>query len=213
MKKITGILGGTFDPIHWGHIKIAQQLLKKLRFSEIRFLPNQIPAHRGEPHAALEHRINMIKLAIKDEPQFTLDLTETQRPGPSYMIDTLKTLREELQDAPLALILGADAFMQFNTWHCYLEIPNFAHLIVINRPNSPTMKEPCLSELLAKRLISNPMKLPEKPAGFIYECKLDPIPTSATAIREKLISGESIKDEVPPAVFHYIHSHQIYKND
>jgi nicotinate-nucleotide adenylyltransferase len=210
-KKIIGIFGGTFDPIHLGHLQIAEQLLKKLPFSQIRFLPNQIPAHRAEPHASLEHRIKMIELALKSNPQFALDLTETERPGPSYMVDTLKILREHNPDNPKALILGSDAFTHFNTWHRYEEILDYTHLIIVNRPHLPQRKDEWLAKLLDARLTADPQRLSEQASGLIYECELTPIPISATLIREKLAKGESIEEAVPPAVYAYVLEHRIYK--
>lgn len=209
--NIIGILGGTFDPIHYGHLKIAEQIIEKLPLCEIRFLPNQIPAHRALPHASLSDRIKMIELAIKENPNFKLDLTEANRPGPSYMVDTLKILQEENPSASLALILGADVFSHFNTWHRYAEILNYAHLIIVNRPHLLEAKESWLKDLFDKHLISDFHDLIKKPAGFIYECKISPIPFSSTTLREKIAKGKPIENELPSAILDYIHSHDLYK--
>lgn len=207
-NTIIGILGGTFDPIHNGHLKIAEYLLEKLNLAEIRFLPNKIPPHRNQPCAKLEDRINMIKLAIEKNPKFRLDLTEAKRPGPSYMIDTLKIVHAENPDAILALIIGADVFSKFHTWHQSAEILDYAHLIIVNRERSKTeeLKE---NALFKPQLISEAKKLSQQSAGFIYRCEFKPIATSATQIRHHLAAGQTTAD-LPTAVAQYIATHKIY---
>jgi nicotinate-nucleotide adenylyltransferase len=208
--NIIGILGGTFDPIHYGHLKIAEHIIEKLPLCEIRFLPNQIPPHRALPHASLSDRIKMIELAIKENPNFKLDLTEANRPGPSYMVDTLKIIQKENPSTSLALILGADAFSHFNTWHRYSEILNCAHLIIVNRPDLTVVEEAWLKDLLEKHLISDFHELTKKPAGFIYEYKITPIAFSSSALRERILQGKSIEDGLPPQIIDYIRSHHLY---
>lgn len=205
-KNIIGILGGTFDPIHWGHIRIAEQLLKKLPFKEIRFLPNKTPPHRNAPQASLEDRLTMIKIAIENNPQFQLDLTEAERPGPSYMIDTIKQLRSQFPENPLALILGADVFAKFTTWQNYEEILDFTHIIIVNRISEKNESPKFLKE----KFTEAPSTLSENLSGLIYECQLEPIPYSSTNIREKIGRGESIKEDLPPEIFAYISAKQLY---
>ena len=113
-----GILGGTFDPIHFGHLRLAQEVADALSLSEVRFIPGGTPPHRAAPHSSAQHRVAMVRLAIEDNPLFVLDERETRRDGPSYTFDTLAALRAELGAAqPLVLIMGADAFTAFNRWH------------------------------------------------------------------------------------------------
>lgn len=210
-KSAIGLLGGTFDPIHWGHIKIAEFCLKKLSLEKVLFLPNKIPPHRGQPSASISDRLHMIELAIAENPQFELDKTETSREGPSYMIDTLKLLREKYPQTPLALIIGADAFEKFNTWQNWQDIPNYAHLIIVNRPNLPEAKEAWMADLLAKCLTSEPAQISQKISGCIYELQVEPINISASSIRKKLIAKQSIANDVPKCVFDTIIKNKLYR--
>jgi nicotinate-nucleotide adenylyltransferase len=207
-----GILGGTFDPVHWGHIKIAEQIIEHLALQRIHFLPNKVPPHRSQPLADIDDRVNMIKYAIAEFPQFVLDNTEISRGGYSYMIDTLKILRQRFPDTPLSLIMGADAFESFNTWHDWQDIPNFAHLIIMNRPELPNTKTGWMGDILRERCTQNPKELTQKLAGCIYELRVDPIDISATSIRGKLKHQQSIAHEVPDKVFNYINDRKLYRD-
>ena len=136
MSKRIGLLGGTFDPIHNGHLAIAAAEQQQQQLDQVQFIPCPTPPHRQTPSASIEHRINMIKLAIADQPQFQLNELELQRSGPSYTIDTLIALAKPNQC--LYFIMGADNYLKFEQWHRWQEIPQYCQLLVYNRPGYPT---------------------------------------------------------------------------
>lgn len=208
-----GILGGTFDPVHLGHIKIAECVLQKLKLNEIRFLPNQSPPHRERPQASVQDRVAMLKLAIEPNSHFILDNTELHRSGPSFMVDTLKLLKKKFVNNPLNLIIGADAFFSFNTWNSYEEILDYAHLIVLNRPDGFGHYQSWLKDLLKRRQTKAANDLQKQENGLIYIIHIEPLPISATSIRKKIASAESVANEVPKAVLDYIQSHNLYRNN
>lgn len=201
-----GILGGTFDPVHLGHCHIAKALLEQLPLEEIRFLPCYTPVHREAPMATPEQRLAMLELAIANEEKLVIDLRELHRQGESFMIDTLKSLRAEMPDAPLALIVGADSFEHIQTWHHWQELIDYAHFIVVDRPES----EPVTPTDWAEKVIEEPESLPQSPSGLIYFAHLPTSPASASEIRHKIADGEDIKDYLPPAVWGYIQEHGLY---
>ena len=133
MNKPIGILGGTFDPVHYGHLRTALELFQILNLAEIRFMPCQIPVHKDEVHADPKHRLAMLELALAGTPEFKVDHRELQRSTPSYMIETLISLRKEYPDTPLALIMGSDAFINLATWNSWQELTDYAHIVVAIR--------------------------------------------------------------------------------
>ena len=134
MKPI-GIFGGTFDPIHYGHLRTAFELLQTLDFEAVRFVPCGDPPHRGVTFASAALRLEMVRAATRDEPRFVVDDRELRREGPSYSIDTLMSLREEFPDRSLCLITGMDAFLGLPTWHRSDEILDFAHMWLHTGPD------------------------------------------------------------------------------
>ena len=129
-----GVFGGTFDPIHYGHLRTAFELLQALRLAEVRFIPCSDPPHRGKTYASAAERLRMVALAIDGQEGFVADDRELARGGPSYSIDTLLTLREEFPQRSLGLILGMDAFLGLHTWYRWDEILDVAHIVVAHRP-------------------------------------------------------------------------------
>ena len=131
-----GVLGGTFDPIHYGHLRPALELLEALALAEVRFIPCRLPAHRGAPAITPEQRLELVRLATADQPGFVADDRELRRPGRSYMVDTLASLRQDLGETPLCLILGGDAFAALHTWRRWEDLSKLAHFIVMQRPGA-----------------------------------------------------------------------------
>ncbi len=129
-----GIFGGTFDPVHFGHLRPALEVQQALGLDEVRFIPAGQPPHRDMPHATAPQRLSMLQTAIEDQPGFAADEREIQREGPSYMVDTLALLREELGQIPLCLILGYDAFLGLPAWHQWHRLIELAHLVITHRP-------------------------------------------------------------------------------
>lgn len=211
-----GILGGTFDPIHYGHLRLAEELGERLRLEEVRFFPSGTPPHRSAPAVTADHRLAMTRLAAAGNARFAVDDRELRRAGPGYTFDTLKELRADLGDArPLALLLGADAFLEFATWHRWREIFSLAHVAVAHRPGFPVerwaerMPEPLAREYSA-RLMQQPLAIHLSPAGGVVIVPFTALEISATAIRDMLHAGASPRYLLPGAVLDYIRSHGLY---
>lgn len=204
-QQAIGILGGTFDPVHFGHLRLAQEVANALALHSVRFMPGGTPPHRGTPQSSAADRLAMVKLAIIDNPLFTLDDRETLRSGPSYTFDTLRELRTELGPAcPLVLIMGADAFLAFNTWHRWREIFDLAHIAVAHRPGTALadIKDELLAREFAQRVVSsNDSGAVHRTAcGVIAVVPITALDISATAIREAIQARRSVRYLLPDAV-------------
>lgn len=212
MNNLTtiGILGGTFDPIHFGHIKIAEYALKKCNLQKVFFIPSYMPAHRYQPIATATQRLAMIQLAIKDYPNFIADDREIKRQGTSFMIDTLKSLKQDCSENSLCLILGADAFANLDTWHHWEKLIDYANFIVINRPDVKVEISSLIKKLLKNSEIFDPIAFQHKPNGLIYQLHITPIPISATKIRQQFHKKRSPISLLPKAVYDYICVEKIY---
>lgn len=210
--KPIAVLGGTFDPIHDGHLRPALELFEDLDLAEIRFIPAGQPPHRDQPIASAKQRLTMLKLAVAGQAGFVVDERELYREGPSYMVDTLQSLRSELGDRPLCLVLGMDAFEGLPNWHCWEEIPDLAHLLVIHRPGSGLPLSEVLGELLGERKLHHAEALQEKPAGGILFHPVTQLDVSATRIREILAQGRSPRYLVPDQVWSYICEQGLYRS-
>jgi nicotinate-nucleotide adenylyltransferase len=211
-----GVLGGTFDPIHHGHLRLAEELGATLRLEAVRLVPSGTPPHRSAPLAVAEHRLAMTRLATAGNNRFKVDEREMRRAGPGYMYDTLSDLRAESGAAqPLVLIVGADAFLEFATWHRWHEIFGRAHVAVAHRPGFPVerwserMPQPLAREYAA-RLMQQPLAVHLTPAGGIVVVPFTALDISATAIRDMLKAGTSPRYLLPDAVLDYIRAHRLY---
>ncbi len=214
MKKCIGLLGGTFNPIHYGHLRMAQELADALGFDEVRFIPSANPPHRATPEVSAQHRAAIVQLAIADNPLFKLDKRELARTGASYMIDTLISLRDELgEHAALCLIMGSDAFVKLDSWHHWQKLLDYCHIILVQRPNiapdQPKLSAE-LTALLHDRYTENTDGLAHKSAGYIHMQKITLLDISATKIRESLKAGHSVRYLMPENVMAYIATHKLY---
>jgi nicotinate-nucleotide adenylyltransferase len=212
-----GIFGGTFDPIHYGHLRLAEEIAEGAKLAAVRFLPSGTPPHRARPGADAEHRLAMARLATADNPCFAVDERETKRTGPGYTYDTLIELRQELgQNRPLALLLGADAFLELATWHRWRELFNLAHIVVAYRPGFPIdtwqarMPEPLAHEY-AVRYMQQPLAVHLASAGGIAAVSMTGLDISATFVRNALASGRSVRYLLPEPVLAYIRTHGLYR--
>src|SRR5579863_5037302 len=167
MKPI-GVFGGTFDPIHCGHLRTAFELWQELQLAEVRFLPTGSPPHRDKLYASAELRLQMVQAAVADQAGFVVDDREVRRSGLSYSVDTLSELRRENPRTPLCLLLGMDAFLGLPNWHRWREILDLAHVVVATRPGwkAPTMGP--LGTVLVDHGTGTIRDLHEKPAGRVY---------------------------------------------
>lgn len=211
-----GVLGGTFDPVHYGHLRLAEELGETLKLDEVRLIPVGTPPHRGAPHVAPQHRLEMVRIAAAGNPRFTVDDRELRRAGPGYTHDTLSGLRAEIGSArPLVLLLGADAFLEFATWHRWHEVFGLAHVAVAHRPGFPAerwgerMPQPLAREY-ESRLMRQPLATHLQPAGGIVVVPFTALDISATAIRDRIKAGTSPRYLAPPAVLDYIRSNGLY---
>ncbi len=212
MKPI-GILGGTFDPIHYGHLRLAEEMLELAKLKQVRFIPAGNPPHRDAPQVAAQHRSNMVKLAIADQPAFVLDEREVKKHDRCYTVDTLRELRSELGDMqPLCLLMGGDAFLQLHTWHEWEQIPDLAHIVVGYRPGF-TLEEndtaPKLYEHYKQRLCSVGY-LSQHAAGGIAELAIPKLEISATLIRARVNEHRTIRYLLPETVANYIYQNHLY---
>lgn len=213
MNNLTpiGILGGTFDPIHLGHIKIAEAAKQKCGLQKIIFIPCNIPAHRYKPCATAAQRLKMTQLAIKDHPNFIADDREIKRTGTSFMLDTLKSLKQDYPDNPLVLILGLDAFAGLDTWHQWEKLIDYAHLVIVNRAGVKIELPVPIKTLLQTTEVFDTKALQTKQNGLIYQLHIKPILISATKIRQQLQAQETPIDTLPENVYNYIRKKEIYQ--
>lgn len=206
-----GVLGGTFDPIHLGHLRPALDCLEALGLSELRFIPLNVAVHRPQPQAPAALRLAMLEAAIADQPGFRVDSRELKRPGGSFSYDTLRSLREELGDTPpICLLVGGDAFRGFPDWHRPREILDLAHLIVMRRPGAGDPLTPQLQALCAGRVCDAPAPLRERPAGRIYYQDVTQVDISSTRVRALIHDGRSVRFLVPDPVLAIIAEAGLY---
>jgi nicotinate-nucleotide adenylyltransferase len=210
LNPAVGILGGTFDPIHFGHLRLALELREALQLAEVRLIPNRAPPHRAAPLASGEQRAAWIARALEGASGLVLDRRELARDGPSYTVDTLRALRAELPHAPLCLILGVDAFAGFLSWREPREILALAHLVLVPRPDTRVLLGLELSNLLAER--AQPAAgLRSALAGAIHECAVTPLAISSQQIRALAAAGRSARYLLPDAVWTEIERAGIYR--
>ncbi|MGL4205010.1 MAG: nicotinate-nucleotide adenylyltransferase [Aeromonadaceae bacterium] len=210
MKPAIGILGGTFDPIHMGHLQPAQHALQQLQLAELRLLPNHIPPHRPQPVASSEQRLAMARLAASELPHFRVDDRELRRSRPSYTIDTLIELRKELPDTPLCFLIGMDSLLGLNSWHRWQELTDYAHLVVSVRPGWQPEFAPEIAHFLQQHLCHEPLAVHKQLAGRLLLLDNPPIAISATALRQALQAGSPTAAWIPQKVAEYIRHEQIY---
>jgi len=208
--SLIGIFGGTFDPIHLGHIKIAEQVLQTCHLQKVLFIPCYQPHHRIKPIASPTQRLQMVQLAIKDYANFDVDDREIKRQGISFMFNTLQSLRQDYPHNSLCLILGYDSFATLDKWHQWQELINYTNLIVVNRPDTENNLSEPIKNLLKTNEIFDATKLQTKSHGLIYQLNITPIPISATEIREQLQQQKTPINTLPTKVYEYIIAKKIY---
>lgn len=193
-----GILGGTFDPVHYGHLRPALEVMQGIGLHQVRFLPNKIPPHRETPWLDVEHRLELLKTAIDDQPGFELDQRELHRAGQSYMVDTLDSLREDFPSHSICLILGMDAFLGLKQWHQWQRIPQLCHLVVTTRPGFDI--DSAYIRQLPASLAGSASELSEIACGRILLKSVTLLDISASAIRNMLANGQSVRYLLPDRV-------------
>ena len=211
-----GIFGGTFDPVHFGHLNPVRETASALGLEQVRFVPAANPPHRSEPVANTHDRLAMIRLALKDYPEFRIDERELNRTGSSYTINTLESFRAQFGDnLPIMMLVGADVFNEFNTWHQWQQIPDLAHIIVMTRPGYPVV-DASFFENPNWKISKNVNDLHSQPQGLVFFQDVTPINISATKIRslleKKMTADTGLSQALPPSVIEYIKLNNLYVN-
>ncbi|MGH8278485.1 MAG: nicotinate-nucleotide adenylyltransferase [Gammaproteobacteria bacterium] len=199
MKSI-GIFGGSFDPIHFGHLRPALEILEALSLDAIHFVPSGQPPHRALPVAPAPLRLAMVKAALAGEPRFVVDEREILRPAPSYTVDTLEEIRGEYPHDRLLLLAGMDAFLGFPGWHEWQRIFTLAHVVVAQRPGWVQQVSGVLAEELRQREVARPEDLHSVPVGKILLQPVTQLEISSSRVRALAAAGRDLRYLVPEAV-------------
>ena len=211
MTTSIGILGGTFDPIHFGHLRPALDVAQQLNLDHIRLIPSARPPHREQPHATPEQRLMMLHLAVKNDEKFVVDDRELHREGASYTVDTLASLRQDFPDSPLYLLMGTDAFLHIQTWHDWQQLITLAHIVVMQRPSETLAMSADLAVWYQQHL-AKPDDC-QQTAGKIWPINVTQLEISATRIRADLIQGLSPQFLLPDAVIKLIEITALYQKE
>lgn len=210
--RAVAVFGGTFNPIHFGHLRSALELCDALDLAELRFMPARLPPHRALPLVSAEDRANMVELAIREEPRFVCDRRELQRSGPSYTYDTLQSLREDVGvRVSLYLMVGCDAVLRLLDWYRWDELLSLAHLVVLARPGWTLPADGTLAKYLSARLRS-PQDMVSQASGGVVLQTLRALDISATDVRGLLQSGHSPRYLLPDSVLDYIQERDLYNS-
>jgi nicotinate-nucleotide adenylyltransferase len=207
-----GVFGGTFDPIHFGHLRTALDVMQGLGLDEIRFIPLHSAVHRDQPETPAELRFEMVRLATRHQPGFVADDREIRRAGESYTVDTLASLRREQPDRSLCLLLGMDAFNGFADWYRPQEILRLCHLVVMRRPGEQGPADPRVKELLESSRVSTPQQLGVQARGAVLIHPVTQLEISSSHIRRLLSQGLTPRFLVPEEVLQLIEKHNLYQS-
>ena len=211
MAKRIGMLGGTFDPVHIGHLRSALEVAESYTLDKLLLIPSARPPHRDAPQVSAQQRLDMVRLAVADEGLLSVDDRELCRDKPSWSIDTLLSLRAELdKQDQLLLILGWDAFCGLPSWHRWGELLEHCHIVVLQRPDADIEAPQVLRDLVAAKSVSGPQTL-QGPSGQIAFVWQTPLAISATQIRHLLATQRCVRYLVPDSVFKYIYTHRLYQ--
>lgn len=208
-----GIFGGTFDPVHYGHLRSALEVKDIFGLDEVRLIPCANPPHREQPAVTAEMRLQMLELSVKNQPGLKIDTRELDRHrvselAPSYMVDTLKSLRQEFPTESLLLFIGTDAFAHLTGWHQWWQLFDYAHIVVMTRPGFETQQ---LDDFFKVRLAKEINELAQAPAGKLCLQQVTQLDISATAIRDIIARKLNPGFLLPDAVIEYIKQHQLYE--
>jgi nicotinate-nucleotide adenylyltransferase len=214
--SLIGIFGGTFDPIHYGHLRIAEEVAEMIDVRKMHFIPAGYPRLRCSPEASLRHRTVMVGLAIQGNSTFILDEREIRRPGVSYSVESLRELKQELgEDVALCFVTGADAFMNLASWHRWRELFGLCHFIIAARPGHAFTENPDilpqeLNAECARRWVSSVDSLKQATSGMIFIAQTTLLDISATVIRARVAAGKSVRYLIPDAALDYIAANHLY---
>lgn len=198
--KPLALFGGTFDPVHLGHLSVAWEAAELLD-AEVRLVPASVPPHRPPPRASASQRVAMLQAALRGQDRLQLDTRELDRSGPSYTVDTLAALRAEHSARPLVLLVGVDAFTGLSSWHRWRELFQLAHIGILHRPGFSRELPAALADEVENRYTTNPDDLRAAPAGRVIELDVTPLEVSATRIRQLLAEGRDPRYLLPAGLF------------
>lgn len=206
LRPLIGLYGGSFDPVHLGHIALAEALRDRFHFQEIRFLPAARNPLKGDA-SDNRHRLAMLELALNGKQALTIDTRELHRPPPSYTIDTLRELRHELgDDASLVFIMGQDSYNDLPRWKDWQQLTHYAHLLVVNRPDNPPV-----APHAGMPLPHSPHSLLNlQPSGMVWQVELPPHAIASRDIRRAIRGQNCVNNWLNPAVSRYIEQHHLY---
>lgn len=210
MSLPIGVFGGTFDPVHYGHLRPALEVLEKLDLAQVRMLPSAQPPHRDRPGASAQQRLAMLELAIAGEARLVADDCELRREGPSYMVDTLRELQCRFPTAPLVLVIGQDAANGLDRWHQWRRLFELAHIVVMRRPDAREAYGRELAQEMNGRLAATAEHLRQQAAGCVLPLQITQLDISATAIRALICAGRSAGFLTPREVVDYIREQRLY---
>lgn len=206
-----GVFGGTFDPIHFGHLRTAYEFHHRLRLSKTLLIPSREPPHRAAPRASVEQRWTMLRLAVAGVAEFEARDLEITRDGPSYTIDTLLGIRAEVGDRPICLLIGADSFLALPSWHRWRELFNHAHVVVAARPGVSCVPGSELAAEVDSRWIEKVAVLHRSPAGHVMTIEFTQLDISASALRTNARDGLSIRFLTPDSVAEFVERQGLYR--
>ncbi len=207
-RKMVGIYGGSFDPIHYGHLRTALEVQEIFGLEQLRLIPCYQSPLKQTPQATALQRVAMVQLAIKNQATLCCDAREIRREKPSYTVETLASLRSELPDCALLLFIGSDAFNQLPNWYCWQQLFDYAHIVVMTRP---AVQNNALTDFFATRLVKTVESLKTENAGKLFFQPVTQLDISATAIRQLIAQNRNPQFLLPDTVLAYINKHNLYK--
>lgn len=209
-KQPRALFGGTFDPVHYGHLRCADEARQKLGLKNLYLLPAGMPPHRKPPQATAKQRLEMLRLAQQEFPLLEIDERETRRSGPSYMVDTLQELRTEFIQQPLLLLIGQDAANHLHSWFHWQQLFELAHIVILTRPGAQAEYRSDLARQIQRRLVTDVQSLCRSEVGGVLYLEVASIDVSATSIKSIIRLGRSPQSMLPGAVLDYINENQLY---
>ena len=212
MMSGIAVLGGTFDPVHYGHLRSAVAVRDELSVQEVRMIPSLSPPHRDPPESSADHRVAMLHAAVAGEPGIVVDEREVYRDGPSYTVDTLRSLRSEVgADTSIYFVMGADAFYTLDQWYKWQEIIELSHIVVLKRPGFPLEIPDEMQPWMNDKVVVAGASLSDRDYGNVVFLALEQVPVSSTLVRRAIHQGDSTDEMLPTSVIQYIRCNSLYE--
>lgn len=210
-NKAIGLLGGSFDPIHFGHLRPALEIKNALQLNKLFLMPNYIAPHKNKAQCSSEQRVDMLELALNNHPEITIDTRELHRKQASYTIDSLIELKQEYPNTPICFIMGMDSLISFDQWHRWQEIMKYCHLVISHRPGWKLELNDAVRHLVDECKTTNISDLHQQQSGRIFFQETTQLAISSSAIRQLAKQADDIHYLLPDAVCHYINANKLYR--